>query len=338
VLSGPTGLGPALRERVRGERRAPSGEQAPAAGRLWPSLGDELLVGCQAMARHALASGLSVAGQILQDIERLAAVREASRGDDAWPPSGHALATLVRAHAELARLVAPATPRTILLLAESRDARLGMLGPVRLVRHMLVAVVVLLVAFVTLAMSAEINLSGGDIFRQSGLPVLLNELFFLAAGGLGASFYALFTAYRYVAAGTYDPKYESTYWIRFILGLMAGLLLPALIPAGGGETLTRPLLALLGGFSAVLLYRLLESLVESVEALIKAGPRERRAQAAERAARDAADAASRERLALIGELRRLEETAERGGDARELARALQRLQDSLAPARADGSG
>jgi hypothetical protein len=36
--------------------------------------------------------------------------------------------------------------------------------------------------------------------------------------GLGACFAALFLANRYIAEGTFDPKYESSYWIRFILG------------------------------------------------------------------------------------------------------------------------
>ena len=96
---------------------------------------------------------------------------------------------------------------------------------------------------------------------------------------------ALFTAYRYISEGTYDPKYESTYWLRFILGLMAGLLLPALIPIGGqagDSTLTKPLLALLGGFSAAMLYRVLERLVNTVESLVQADSRELRTAVAKR--------------------------------------------------------
>jgi hypothetical protein len=71
---------------------------------------------------------------------------------------------------------------------------------------MLLVVVVMLAAFVVLALSHS---SSGDIFNGSGTRVLVNELFCLTAGGLGAAFYALFTAYPYIAAGTYDTMSES---------------------------------------------------------------------------------------------------------------------------------
>ena len=166
---------------------------------------------------------------------------------------------LARAHASLARLIPPATPRGILLLNRGRQyGRFRWLGPVRLIRQMLIAVILLLVGFVVLALSPYINHQRGHIpgFRDS---LLVNELFYLRAGGLGAAFYALFTAYQYIAAGTYDTTYESSYWIRFILGLIAGVL--AFADSGQLRQLpgnvTRPLLALLGGFSAAVLYRIL---------------------------------------------------------------------------------
>jgi hypothetical protein len=236
------------------------------------------------------------------------------------------------------RIVAPATPRTILLVSEGRRSPLSMLGPVRLVRQMLIAVVVLLVSFVVLAMSPDVNVRSGDPLTSSGWALLINELFFIALGGLGAAFSALFTAYRYISDGTYDPKYESTYWLRFILGLMAGLLLPALIPIGGeadDSTLTKPLLALLGGFSAAVLYRVLERLVTTVESLVSADSRELRAAEREALTARAAADAGRERLAVLAEVRRLQErlrgeggSGGREGDAR-ISEALDQLVEVL---------
>jgi len=226
-------------------------------------LGDHIVQACEAMVRYALASGKPVPEPVV------ATVQDAiDTSSDGGPPRD--LEQLVRAHTELVHIVAPATPRTILLLSRERESRLAMLGPVRLVRHMLIVVIVLLVAFVVLATSPDVNHGSGDIFTSSGMPLLLNELFLLTAGGLGAAFSSLFTASRYIKAGTYDPKHESTYWLRLILGLMAGLLLPALIPMGAdtGE-LSKPLLALLGGFSASVLYRILERLVQTVESLVR---------------------------------------------------------------------
>jgi hypothetical protein len=223
----------------------------------------QIVDACEAMVRYALASGKAVPESVV------VAVQDAIQASSDGGGPARDLDRLVRAHAELVHIVAPATPRTILLLSRERESRLAMLGPVRLVRHMLIVVIVLLAAFVLLATSPEVNHGSGDIFTSSGMPLLLNELFLLTAGGLGAAFSSLFTASRYIKAGTYDPKHESTYWLRLILGLMAGLLLPALIPMGDAGELSKPLLALLGGFSASVLYRILERLVQTVESLVR---------------------------------------------------------------------
>jgi hypothetical protein len=293
-------------------------------------LEDLMVVASEAMVRYALASGIVVPAAIFEVVER--AERRRAQ-DDPKPPSADELRRLVHAHTELVRLVAPATPRTILLLSEGRRSPLAMLGPVRLVRQMLVAVVVLLVVFVALSTTSYVNTTSGDILTSTGLSLFVNELFFLAAGGLGAAFSALFTAYRYIADGTYDPKYESTYWLRFILGLMAGLLLPALIPLGDSqETLTRPLLALLGGFSASVLYRILERLVGAVESLVRADSRELRTARRDADIARAAEKSSLDRIGLIGELRRLEMQARAGNEPQELADELGRVVGTLLPA------
>lgn len=296
-----------------------------------PTLEAQLVGACEAMLRYALASGLVVPEGIVERVER-AARRRAQASDSSEPAE---IRQLVRAHTELVRLVAPATPRTIMVLSEGRRARLSMLGPVRLVRQMLVAVLILLAAFVLLSTTEYVNSTSGDILHSTGIELLVNELFFLAAGGLGAAFSALFTAYRYIAEGTYDPKFESTYWLRFILGLMAGLLLPALVPLGGGaetETLTRPLLALLGGFSASVLYRILERLVSAVESLVH-GDDSRELRTARREAESArvSEQLGLERLGLIGELRRLEQQARAGNRPDQLADELERMVATLLP-------
>src|SRR5918992_5826759 len=296
-----------------------------------PPLDGLMVDASEAMLRYALASGIAVPAAIFEVVER--AERRRAQ-DDAKPPSADEMRRLVHAHAELVRIVAPATPRTILLLSEGRRSRLAMLGPVRLVRQMLVAVLIMLVVFVGLSTTSYVNETSGDILTSTGLSLFVNELFFLAAGGLGAAFSALFTAYRYIADGTYDPKYESSYWLRFILGLMAGLLLPALIPLGDGgdsEALTRPLLALLGGFSASVLYRILERLVGAVESLVRADSRELRVARRDADIARAAEKSSLDRLGLVGELRRLEMQARAGGEPQALADELGKMVGTLLP-------
>jgi hypothetical protein len=294
------------------------------------SLDEFILLSAQAMLRYALASGFRVPAWVVESVR--------SSSTTAGEPADAEFETLLRARAELVRIVAPATPRTILLVSEGRESRLSMLGPVRLVRQMLVAVLILLTAFVLLAMSPEVNMSSGNVLSSSGTEVLLNELFFLAAGGLGAAFSALFTAYRYISDGTYDPKYESSYWVRFILGLMAGLLLPALIPLGaegGDRAFSRPLLALVGGFSAAVLYRILERLVSAVESLIQGDTRAARTADQEVSAARAEIAAERERLELAARLRGLQQEIGENGASRRLRDGIDELVQQLLTARAD---
>jgi uncharacterized membrane protein len=197
---------------------------------------------------------------------------------------------------------------------------------------MLVAAVSSITLFILLAMSPDVNTRSGDIFRSSGLTVLLNLLFFLVAGGIGAAFAQLFKAYRYIADGTYDPKYEASYWVRFILGLIAGVVLPALVPLGqsGGSSFTKPLLALLGGFSAAVLYRILERLVLALESVVRGDGRQELLAAEAAASARAAETQAQERMTLYGDLSRLKsELSVNGGAAAE--ETVDRILKSLQP-------
>jgi hypothetical protein len=340
-------------------RAGPRARSRPArVGVIESQLADE----CEAMVHHALGSGMAPPVWILQAVERALtqththrrASTPSSGTEDERPAGGEPgpapegplsepdrdpslaflrLDELARAHAALSRLIAPATPRGLLLLSRGRrQGRLNALGPVRLIRQMLVAVIVLLAAFVLLATSPDINTSSGDIFRSSGAGLLLNELFYLAAGGLGAAFYALFTAYQYIAAGTYDTTYESSYWIRFILGLIAGAVLPSLIPVGSAhDSVTRPLLALLGGFSAAVLYRILQRLVQTVESLTEGDARPVDEARRQLASAQALARAGEDRLALVGDLVQLRDQLAAGQPTEHVSARVQKLIDLLAP-------
>ncbi len=77
------------------------------------------------------------------------------------------------------------------------------------------------------------------------------------------------------------PTFASEYWVKLALGIIAGLLLAELIPVsqvpidlanGASETTTqstmqKPLIALVGGFSASILYTILNRLTETLENL-----------------------------------------------------------------------
>jgi hypothetical protein len=134
-----------------------------------------------------------------------------------------------------------------------------------------------LIIFVLISLSSYVDgksLSQG-VLNNHGINLLFNLFFIISAAALGGCFSNLFQANKFITDGTYDPKYESSYWIRILLGLIAGLMLAVIIPATGdlnlgegkGLHLTIPLLAMLGGFSAALVYRILTRIVWAVESL-----------------------------------------------------------------------
>lgn len=102
---------------------------------------------------------------------------------------------------------------------------------------------------------------------------ILERLNWLFSAALGAVFYVLFTALNYVKNRTYDPQYNSIYVIRFVLGVLAGLILAIVMQNDfGGVTAKKfgpSVLALLGGFSTEAVYQILQRLVEVLLAAVR---------------------------------------------------------------------
>jgi len=210
---------------------------------------------CEAMAKHALESGSSLPASIVQTLNKFHCSEPNSHADED-------LEKLTTAHAQLVKIVAPARPETLLLLAAENEQNLfcRTLGPVPLIRHLTVMAVILLAAFATMTI-----LGPGKAYDMA---------YYLIAAGLGGTFFGLYKANRYIVANTFDPTYAFSYWIRITLGLIAGLILATLIFPNGVESgdtlpLTPALIALLGGFSADVLYRILARLVEVLELLVQ---------------------------------------------------------------------
>src|SRR5436190_18888455 len=83
-------------------------------------------------------------------------------------------------------------------------------------------------------------------------PNLLNWLF---GAGLGASFYVLTKTQPYLVERSFDPKYNNAYLSRFVIGIVAGVILAftagALIgkEAGVLAKLSSGVIAIIGGYS-----------------------------------------------------------------------------------------
>jgi hypothetical protein len=322
------------------------------------SLEHHILAECLAMAKYAFSSGLKVPGWLTERLDNIAVqelgeeVKQSithdmpSAEDQHAPheslPQGERSANakeLAAIHGRLSEIIAPATPRTVLLLA-TETARMGFwsfLGPVRLVRGMAIVAIVCLLAFIALSLSSEVNTEsiGKNIFESHGFTLLINLSFLMTAAGLGACFAALFLANRYIAQGTFDPKYESSYWIRFILGLMAGLILSQLIPLSNSHSstvvVTRPMLAMLGGFSAAVVYRMVNRLIEALESLASGETREINAVQEQAAQARLAAQSAQTRVQLAASLTKLQQQLGAHASPEVLQQELDRVMKNLVP-------
>jgi len=165
-----------------------------------------------------------------------------------------------------------------------------------LVRRLNIITMLCLIAFLGLFFADEVDsyTINGDILSYEGLKFVYNELVIVAIAALGASFYALFEVYKYITKNSYDPKYDSIYWIRFVLGIVSGVILAQFIFISpeilgeengtidainksqelGGFMTYKPLLAFLGGFSARVVHKILNSMVEAIETFISGSARD----------------------------------------------------------------
>jgi hypothetical protein len=245
------------------------------------TLEEQLLNESGAMVKYASAAGRRIPPTAALTVSRLI-IQRAEHGDGSansgWRPSPEDSRDLAMAHYMLSRVVWPATPQSITVLNEERPTNRfwKLLGPVRLVRCLMVMAIVFLVGFIVLLTVADIrpiqDLGSTDGQRPpEWLTRLSSALYVLCAAGLGAIFASLFRVNARIESGLYDPKEESSYTATIVLGMIAGVVLAMVVSAslGGTEKLTQPLLALLGGFSAPAVHRILNRLVETLEALVR---------------------------------------------------------------------
>lgn len=196
----------------------------------------------------------------------------------------------------LVNLVKPATPGTLVLFEKNRQStnRFKFLGPLPIVRQFMLLSIFSLLVLILTSLSEHVNTHTIQLslLQGNGIDQALRLTFLLACASVGASFYALFKMNSYINQGTFDMKYSATYWSRLVLGLVAGVLLSELFvvfinPTESTQKITsneglnenvvldsanyliKPILAILGGFSANLVYRILNRLIEAVESIFK---------------------------------------------------------------------
>lgn len=241
---------------------------------------DNLFNELRAMLVHAAGQGQAIPPTIVTFVHFFDEKLNRQSDGNEQPLEPEDLIRLSTYYNQMSQLIYPSKPNSVLLMQKHASGLFGFLGPILLVRQLTLLAMLFLISTVTLVLSKEVNhvtLNQG-LLESSGGVLLLNLLFLLSCAGLGATFSCLHQLFRFINSNTYDPKFDASYWLKVIMGLMSGLMISELIPistleAGSSSSvqdLDKPLMALMGGFSSNIIYSVLSRLLVLVEQLFGA--------------------------------------------------------------------
>lgn len=254
----------------------------PASVGLNPHI-EEITHHCQFMLKYALREGKEIEHDMIDLLD------------------GHGFkgttSQLLSLYNYLVVVIKPANPRTIAVIEENRKANsvMSILGPLPIVRQFMVVAVLSMLVMILSSLTSDINVNTIQLsmLQGYGIDQFYRLVFLMSCASVGASFYALFKMNSYLSNRDFNVTLSHTYWARYVLGIVAGLLLSELFvgfvepsavsaddstPLSSVGYLLKPVLAILGGFSADLVYRILNRLVKAVESLFKGDVEETIAQ------------------------------------------------------------
>jgi len=239
----------------------------------------------EAMALHATGDGLPLPPELMTAVDRALSTTVSVRTSPDQAPAAEPetlFVELASAHAALTRIVAPARPASLQLMMDDqrRHPLTHSFGGVPLVRRMMAVAVLSLFGLLGMALFEQVTAEnlGKGLLNLSGFDLMVNEAFLIFAASVGAALANLKRLDRYIAACTYDPRNDSSYWTRLVMGLISGTVLSQIVygelvgrgllgnpPADNVLTsIGPPVLALLGGFSADLVHDLLTHFIDVV--------------------------------------------------------------------------
>lgn len=297
-----------------------------------PTLKEQLVRESCSMARHLMTDGRRVPPQVVQAADQFETALEQNQPID--------IAVLAATHERLSRLVAPAKPGTLYLLDDSfhQTGRSSSMGPIQLVRDLVKVAVGCVLFFLVLSITAVTEAHPEiQVFDDPIIRVVMDRVFWLAAAGIGASFAMLFQLNDQILSRTYDPDETASYWVKFFLGVVAGFILVALVPIdttadNGAEVLGPATIALLGGFSASAVYRVLTRMVEALESIFTGGTREAIMASEKAASTRAAEERVQGKMAVAAQLVDIQQRMAGGMTSDEAATQLRTVVATLLPA------
>ena len=296
-----------------------AGEVTSIGVRVRQRLWEQMALECEAMVQHALGAGHAIPLEVIDRLDMALSAADASSGaanpgrrsssDASREEAGGAkaprsemtaLASLSVAHAALSQIIAPATPEAVLLTANERSTHPAWyaLGPLPIVRQMLGLSILSLVVLLGVSLSPEVSTANMSqtFLTLGGYSLFVIEVVLVSAASLGSCFQNLQKINAVIADSTYNPKFESSYWTRWVMGVISGIILSQLAyeifltpgPAndrtvvGVPPTIGEPILALLGGYSVDVVHGILSNIINAFGSLFR-GPGDARVESERRA-------------------------------------------------------
>lgn len=227
---------------------------------------------CILMERYLSNIGKEIPGEMLKDLSALAVfvnrLKGISKQGEGGPIGDDELRDMfVRALETHNGLSVMSRPANAISIRYTEFTRGFFLKNNPVVNALIVLTFLFLVAYILLK---AMNYMDGAVRT----PFLI-----ISASGLGAGFYTLSTVRRYLINRSYNPRYNPSYIIRFLLGIAAGSIL-AFMFKDSFSNYPIEVLAVVGGFSAdavgVILTRISEVLISVFKGIDKgdAGDRE----------------------------------------------------------------
>jgi hypothetical protein len=128
-----------------------------------------------------------------------------------------------------------------------------------------------------ISLYAEVNAvnMSKTLLTLAGYPLFITEVFLLSAVSLGSCFQNLQNINVVISDGTYDPKFQSTYWTGWVLSVISGVIFSGLIyvflmqssttnAAAVPPAIAEPILALFGGYSVDLVHGILSHTINTI--------------------------------------------------------------------------
>jgi hypothetical protein len=201
---------------------------------------------------------LPLSGRVPEETEHTRAYGVTARSSTPETQESETLILLLAVHGKLSELLCPATPESIRASHLIRNKTLLIIAGTGVISFF-----ALLVSKLMSGIEAYPPLGFIDVFT---------------AAVLGSTFYSLFTANRYIRRRIFNPRYNSVYLVRFVLGIFAGIVLgnmaPELIQDKSLLDIGQTIMAVIGGLSAEAVAQIFQRFSEILVTLVRGSGRE----------------------------------------------------------------